>query len=125
MDRREPAGLGAEYRRGGPGELWTLRHPGQHALYIIERPARAGERPAEAAGLRVRSATSSVHVPALQSAPSVVIASERLDAESGWRMLAEGELVHIRPDLSVQSEVVIDEAPARPAPPGPGAPRSE
>ncbi len=95
-----------------PGELWALRYPGQHALHIIERPAGPGDSPA-AAGLRVRSSTSLVHVPALQSAPSVVVASERLDGERGWRMLAEGELVHIRSDLSVRSEVVITEPPAR------------
>jgi predicted glutamine amidotransferase len=96
-----------------PGEMWALRYPGQHALHILERPAGAGELPAATAGLRVRSATSSVHVPALQSVPSVVVASEPLDGESGWRMLAEGELVHIRPDLSVQSAVAITEPPAR------------
>src|SRR5580693_8509084 len=99
-----------------PGELWALRYPGQHALHMIERPAGPGERPATAAGLRVRSSTSSVHVPALQSAPSIVIASERLDGERGWRMLANGELVHIRPDLSVRSAVVITDPPARSLP---------
>ncbi len=96
-----------------PGELWALRYPGEHALHVIERPPGQGESPAAPSGLRVRSATSSVHVPALQSAPSVVVASERLDGESGWRMLAEGELVHVRPDLSVQSAVVITDPPAR------------
>ena len=64
-----------------PGELWALRYPGQHALHMIERPADPGESTATPAGLRVRGATSSVHVPALQSTPSVVIASEPLDGE--------------------------------------------
>jgi predicted glutamine amidotransferase len=96
-----------------PGELWALRYPGQHALHIIERPAGPGARAPAPHGLHVRSATSSVHIPALQSAPSVVVASERLDGEDGWRMLAEGELVHVRPDLSVQSAVVITEPPVR------------
>lgn len=99
-----------------PGELWALRYPGQHALHILERPADPCERPTAAAGLRARSATSSVHVPKLQSAPSVVVASERLDGESGWRMLAEGELVHVRPDLTIQSTLVISEPPARQMP---------
>src|SRR5580658_2772055 len=72
-----------------PGQLWALRYPGQHALHILERPAGAGGSSAATPGLRVRSATSAVHVPALQSAPSVVVASERLDGESGWRMLAD------------------------------------
>ena len=50
--------------------------------------------------------------PALQSAPSVV-ASERLDGETGWRMLGSGELIHVWADLSVQSAVVIRQPPAR------------
>jgi predicted glutamine amidotransferase len=105
-----------------PGELWALRYPDQHALHIIERPAGPGQDPAAPPGLHVRSATSSFHVPALGSAPSVVVASERLDGESGWRMLAPGELVHVGPDLSVRSEVVLPEPPARLVPIGPGNP---
>jgi predicted glutamine amidotransferase len=115
------------------GELWALRYPGQHALHIIERPAGASSPPvpdthaesgtpattgsqpgtgAAATGLHARSTTSSVHVPALHTLPSVVVASEELDGEQGWRMLASGELVHVRPDLTVESAVVIPEAPA-------------
>jgi glutamine amidotransferase len=101
-----------------PGELWALRYPGQHALHILDRPAGPGQRATEPDGLHVRSATSSVHVPALGSAPSVVVASERLDGESGWRMLAPGELVHVRPDLSIESAVVITDPPARLVPLG-------
>ena len=92
-----------------PGELWALRYPGQHALHILERPADPG--PGEP-GLHVRSATSSVHVPELDRTASVVIASEQLDGESGWRMLAPGELVHVRPDLSVHSQIAIPQPPA-------------
>jgi predicted glutamine amidotransferase len=120
------------------GELWALRYPGQHALHIIERPAGAssppapgtpaaagtrattGSPPGTATGLHARSATSSVHAPALHALPSVVVASEQLDGEQGWRMLASGELVHVRPDLTVESAMVIPEAPAHlvPLPPG-------
>jgi len=88
-----------------PGELWALRYPAAHALHILDRPAGPE--------LHVRSATSSMHAPALKDAPSVVVASEELDGESGWRMLAPGELVHIRPDLSVHSAVVITQPPTR------------
>jgi predicted glutamine amidotransferase len=101
-----------------PGELWALRYPGQHALHVIERPAgnsipAASGAPAPPAGMHVRSATSSVHVPALRSTPTVVVASEELDGERGWRMLADGELIHVRADLTVESAVVIPEPPAR------------
>jgi glutamine amidotransferase len=94
-----------------PGELWALRYPAQHALHILERPASSSQ--AGEMGLHVRSATSSMHVPALDDTPSVVLASEELDGESGWRMLAPGELVHVGPDLSVRSAVVITQPPAR------------
>ncbi len=97
----------------GPGELWALRYPDTHALHVLERPADpAAGRGSPADGLHVRSATSSFHVPALAEAASVVVASEELDGETGWRMLAPGELVHVRPDLSVESEVVITRPPA-------------
>jgi glutamine amidotransferase len=58
--------------------------------------------------------------PGQHALPSVVVASERLDGEQGWRMLAPGELVHVRPDLTVESAIVIPEAPAHlvPLPPG-------
>ena len=92
-----------------PGELWALRYPGQHALHILERPAGPGPG---RAGLHVRSTTSSVHVPALGDAASVVIASEELDGESGWRMLAPGELVHVGPGLAIHSEIAIPQPPA-------------
>ena len=98
-----------------PGELWALRYPDQHALHILQRPPDTGTGQGGAGdpGLHVRSATSSVHVPALENAASVVVASERLDGEDGWRMLAPGELVHVRPDLSVISEIVLPRPPAR------------
>ena len=126
-----------------PGELWALRYPGQHALHIIERPAGASIPAAAAsggdtaggsaaggtavggatatAGLHVRSATSSIHAPALHELPSVVVASEDLDGERAWRMLASGELVHVRPDLTVESAVVLPDPPAHlvPLPAGP------
>jgi len=107
-----------------PGELWALRYPDLDALHIIERPAGASAPGGGAAavpgtgsaGLHVHSATSSVHASALQSTASVVVASEPLDGESGWRMLASGELVHILPDLKVESATVISAPPARPVP---------
>jgi len=96
-----------------PGELWALRYPDQHALHILSRPAGTSRVEAGARGMHVRSATSSVHAPGLDSSASVVVASEELDGESGWRMLEAGELVHVGADLRVQSAVVLPEAPAR------------
>jgi glutamine amidotransferase len=110
------------------GELWALRYPGQHALHVLERPAGASsapepDSPAAAGGfppgagdpgtgLHARSTTSSVHAPELHVLPAVVVASEKLDGKQGWRMLASGELVHVRPDLTVESGLVLPGPPA-------------
>jgi predicted glutamine amidotransferase len=120
-----------------PGGLWALRYPAAHALHILERPAGdsanrgtgessvvggvsvdggvggVGGTAGGSSGLHVRSTTSSVHAAGLDAVPSVVIASEEMDGEDGWRMLAPGELVHVRADLTVESAVVLPDAPAR------------
>lgn len=112
-------------------ELWALRYPGAHALHVLERAAgtsrppeatTAGSRTRGEPGLHARSGTSSYHLPGLQEVPSVVVASEALDGEDGWRMLAPGELLHVGPSgngdpgLAVESAVVIPGPPARPVP---------
>jgi predicted glutamine amidotransferase len=95
-----------------PGELWALRYPDQHALHVLERPAGGG--------LAVRSATSSYHAAGLDSTASVLVASERLDGETGWRMLDPGELVHVKADLSIESVIAVPDPPRRLIPIGPG-----
>jgi glutamine amidotransferase len=84
------------------------------------RSGAAGQ--AASPGLHVRSSTSSVHAPALRSVPTVVVASEELDGERGWRMLGDGELIHVRRDLTVESAVVIPGPPARLVPLPAGSP---
>lgn len=86
-------------------DLWALRYPAQHALHVIDRPAGPD-------GLHVRSATSSIHAPALRSVPSVAVASEKLDGEDGWRMLAPGELIHVGPGLEIESTLALPDPPA-------------
>jgi len=54
-----------------------------------------------------------VHVPDLHRYPSVVVASEPLDDTPGWRPLESGELVRVRADLSIRSNVVVDSPPAK------------
>jgi glutamine amidotransferase len=44
----------------------------------------------------------------------VVVASERMDADSGWRALGAGELVSISAALEVSSRRIIDSPPAHP-----------
>ena len=47
----------------------------------------------------------------LTNHPSVIIASEPMDGESGWRLLDPGELLHVGPDLTVTSTHPLPQAP--------------
>ena len=92
-------------------ELWALRYPDVHELYVLERAAGGptGRRHLEHASargsIRVRSGD-------LGRAPAAVVASEVMDEDAGWRALSPGELIHVGPDLSVSSTTVLDQAPA-------------
>lgn len=103
-----------------PHEMWALRYPGTHALHIIERPAGPSTPSASAGpsavGMHARDATSSVHSDDLQTRPSVVVASEELDGESGWRMLDVGELVQVSAELGVTSGIALPDPPEHPVP---------
>jgi predicted glutamine amidotransferase len=91
--------------------LWALRYPDAHELWILERAAGGprGSRHLDAASaagrVRVRSA-------ALRTQPSVIVASEPMDEDPGWRLLDSGELVHVGPTLQVESTLALDGPPA-------------
>jgi predicted glutamine amidotransferase len=92
-------------------DLWALRYPDTHELWVLERDAGGphGGRHLDAASaagsVRVRSA-------ALERHPSVIVASERMDEDPGWRLLEPGELIHVGPALGVDSTIALDEPPA-------------
>lgn len=89
------------------GNLWALRYPDQRALHITRRridPATGGARMA--------STLAGHHVRAAEPAEVVILASERIDEDENWRMLEPGELIHVGPDLTVTSQLVIDRPPA-------------
>jgi glutamine amidotransferase len=94
-------------------DLWALRFPATHELYVLDRPAGGtgdgpvggpvGGGPVGGTGagraLEVRSSRISARSPHLAALPSVVIASERMDDDPAWRLLEPGELLHVGPDL--------------------------
>jgi glutamine amidotransferase len=89
-------------------ELWALRYPETHALYVLERPPGAALEHSGVAGtIRVRSGD-------LAAKPAVVVASEPMDADPGWRLLASGELLHVERTLATSSSIVIDDPPRQP-----------
>ena len=96
-----------------PSDLWALRYPDVHELYVLERAAGG---PSGSRHLEHASARGSVRVRSgdLASRPAVVVASERMDEDAGWRGLESGELLHVDPDLHVTSTVALKEPPAHP-----------
>ncbi len=91
-------------------ELWALRYPETQGLYLLERAAGA------AAPLEHSSDARTIHVRSgdLADSPAVVIASEPMDEDPGWRQLQSGELLHVDPQLRVTSTIVIDHPPRHP-----------
>ncbi|MEU7769118.1 class II glutamine amidotransferase [Nocardia sp. NPDC049190] len=91
-------------------ELWALRYPDTHELFVLERAAGGahGGRHLDHVG---RAGTVRAHCRQLAEHPAVVVASERMDAEPGWRALAPGELLHVDSQLHIRSRTVIDSAP--------------
>jgi len=92
-------------------EVWALRYPETHRLFVLDRNAggHRGDRHLDAA-----SAAGSIRVRSghLATRPAVVIASEPMDEDPGWRPLEVGELVHVGPDLTVDSAMIIEGPPA-------------
>ena len=96
-------------------DLWALRYPDTHELHVLEREAGGGTA-AEPAPLRHASSTGQIHVASDQLAqrPAVIVATEPMDDDSGWRMLASGELLHVDAQLRATYTTVVDQPPAHP-----------
>jgi predicted glutamine amidotransferase len=94
-------------------ELWALRYPDTHELHVLERGAGGGSgaRHLEAASAR---GTVRVRSGELARLPAVIVASEPMDEDSGWRALEPGELLHVDPQLGVTVKRVLDRPPAHP-----------
>jgi predicted glutamine amidotransferase len=86
--------------------LWTLRYPETHALYILQRVPGTPLEHSSSLGSRVRSEEG-------VRRPLVVLASERMDADPSWRLLASGELLHITDTLEVSERRILGHPPAR------------
>ena len=89
------------------GNLWALRYPDQRALHV----ARRRIDPATGA-MRTQSSLAQHTVKAERQVEVVIVASERIDGGEDWRMLEPGELIHVAPDLSMTSRLVLQRPPA-------------
>ncbi len=89
---------------GTVDELWALRYPANHELYVLDRSASPS-------ALAVASPRIRAHSPELAQQPAVIVASEPMDGETGWRLMDSGELLHVGRDLTITSSRPFPHAP--------------
>jgi predicted glutamine amidotransferase len=87
--------------------LWALRYPETHPLYMLERSPGEPLRHESSLGTRVHAEQGATR-------RLLVLASERMDSDPGWRELESGELVHVDGALRVSAHPLLPEAPAHP-----------
>ncbi|HTI22519.1 MAG TPA: class II glutamine amidotransferase [Kutzneria sp.] len=95
-----------------PTELWALRYPETHQLFVLQRPAggphgRHLEHASAAGRIRARSGD-------LVRQPAVVVASEPMDESPGWQELRSGELLHVDGHLTCTRRIVLERPPRHP-----------
>jgi glutamine amidotransferase len=81
-----------------PDRLWAVRYPDTHELHVLARLS-GGNR--GGAGLHARSPRIRAESEELSGQPAVVVASERLDDDPGWRSVEPGEVLRVNSDLTV------------------------
>lgn len=89
-------------------ELWALRYPEAHELHVLERCAGGHDGGKFQAG----SQEIQAHCKDLMGKKSVVVASEPMDADPDWRLLAPGEMLHVDSGLGVTSSFPLPSEPA-------------
>ncbi len=87
-------------------DMWALRYPEPNELYLLDR--RDGAAPT---GLRLRSKRIRARADQLAGQPAVVVATEPMDDDPRWELMAPGELVHVDAGLRITRNVVLPDPP--------------
>ena len=95
-----------------PTDLWALRYPDTHELHLLERSA-GGPSGSEHLEHQGHPREMRIHSEHLADHPSVVVASEPMDDDPGWRALQSGELLHVDADLGVTVTNALPDPPER------------
>lgn len=92
-------------------DVYALRYPDVHELHVLERAAGG---PGGGRHLEHASARGSIRVRSgdMATRGAVVIATEPMDEDPGWRELDSGDLLHVDADLETTVTRVIDRPPA-------------
>ena len=89
-------------------DLWALRYPETHELYVLDRPPGpvTEDAPFIAHSRRIHAQSRELATRRL-----VIVATEKMTAHPDWRLLEPGELLHVNHDLVVDSRIAFGEPP--------------
>jgi predicted glutamine amidotransferase len=96
-------------------DLWALRYPATDTLYVLQRAAGGSHSGAPVALDQTSSHGTRVLSEHGRERDIVVVASERMDDDPGWREVRSGELLHVTGSLELESEMLFNGPPARAA----------
>ncbi|WP_197382126.1 class II glutamine amidotransferase [Mycolicibacterium mengxianglii] len=85
-------------------DLWALRYPETHELYLLDRTAANQGR------FSLRSKRITAGSDHLGTSPSVVFATEVMD-DGRWQLLTPGELVHVDQHLQITHRTALPNPP--------------
>ena len=88
-------------------DLWALRYPEHHTLFVLERPAGGSGSAAPVALAQTSSYGTRVHSEHARDRPLVIVASERMDDDGGWREVSSGELIHVDNSLTLTTDSIF------------------
>ena len=88
-------------------DLWALRYPEHHTLFVLERPAGGGDSGAPKALVQTSSYGTQVRSEHARDRPVVIVASERMDDDPGWREVSSGDLIHVDASLVLTAESIV------------------
>ena len=91
-------------------DLWALRYPATHELHVLIRPSGG-----TTTDLALDARTTRIHARSehLATRASLIVASEPMDADAGWRLLDSGELLHVDSELAVETARPFPGPPSR------------
>ncbi|GAB3025604.1 class II glutamine amidotransferase [Mycobacterium bourgelatii] len=86
-------------------DMWALRYPEPNKLYVLDR--RLGGAP----DFDLRSQRIRAWCEHLSDRPSVIFATEPMDDDPRWSLIAPGELVHVDSSLRMTRTLVLPDPP--------------
>ncbi|RRR41906.1 class II glutamine amidotransferase [Mycolicibacter terrae] len=89
-------------------DMWALRYPDTHQLHLLDRRDGAEPFGVDLYTQRIRAQSEQ-----LRGRRAVVFASEPMDTDPRWRLLAPGELIHVDAELQLTTELAFPDPPAR------------